>query len=652
MKLASRTSLFSAAVVSLLALVLAGLAVLQYRWSGQVSEAEHVRMRAGLETSIRHFREDFRRELSHLCAAFQPDRDALRNPGWDWVATRHQDWLRAAPRPELLAQVYVSEPPAESGQKLLWSRPDENVLEPVEWPSSLENLRVHLRASLQANLQATPRADPRADLRAAVTGPARRPGPPSRPEVRFGGCGLLSAGPALIIPLLRPRDAGLPAGRLARRAGLRRPRGSLVLLLSMEVLQATVFPELVERHFLVSPENAYQVAIFEGPGLGKVVYQPDPDLSPDVFAKPDRRVPLVGFIREEFGRAGPRRGLPPARPPEPLASQDLDQRLLFNRGRFRPRGARAFWGAVYSPPNDAQRWELAVRHPGGSLEAAVAGVRRRNLTLSFGVLLLLAASMAIIIVSTQRAQRLAKLQMDFVAGISHELRTPLAVIGSAAANLADGVVKSPEQVREYGSLIRSEGRRLTGMVEQTLQFSASQASGHHYRLRRTPPADVLDEALRQAQSMIQEADFEIDRRIDDHLPEVKVDPAALSQCIQNLLSNAIKYAGPVRWAGLRAETGRAANGSPEVRISVEDKGAGIDASELSRIFDPFFRGTSATSRRIHGTGLGLSLVRETLKAMGGEISVKSSPGQGSTFTIHLPVAAESSSLEPAPATEV
>ena len=636
MKLASRHSLFSAAVVSLLALVLAGLAVLQYRWSGQVSEAEHVRMRAGLETSIRHFREDFRRELSHLCAAFQADRDALRNPGWDWVATRHQDWLRAAPRPELLAQVYVWEPLAESGQKLLRSRPDENILEPVEWPSSLENLRASLRAG----------------LRAAVTGPARRPGPPTRPEVRFGGCGLLSAGPALIIPLVRPADPGLPAGRRARRAGLRRPRGSLVLLLSIEVLQATVFPQLVERHFLVSPENAYQVAIFEGPGLGKVVYQPDPDLSPDVFAKPDRRVPLVGFIREEFGRAGPRRGPPPEGPPEPLASQDPDLRLLFGRGGFRPRGARAFWGAVYSPPNDTQRWELAVRHPGGSLEAAVAGVRRRNLTLSFGVLLLLGASMAIIIVSTQRAQRLAKLQMDFVAGISHELRTPLAVIGSAAANLADGVVKSPEQVREYGSLIRTEGRRLTGIVEQTLQFAASQASGNHYQLRRTRLADVVDEALRQAQGMIEEADFEIDRRIDDHLPEVKVDPAALSQCIQNLLSNAIKYAGPVRWAGLRAETGRAADGSPEVRVSVEDKGAGIDASELSRIFDPFFRGTSATSRQIHGTGLGLSLVRETLKAMGGEISVKSSPGRGSTFTIHLPVAAEVSSLEPPPATEV
>ena len=133
---------------------------------------------------------------------------------------------------------------------------------------------------------------------------------------------------------------------------------------------------------------------------------------------------------------------------------------------------------------------------------------------------------------------------------------------------------------------------------------------------------------------------------------MKVDPAALSQCIQNLLSNAIKYAGPVRWVGLRAETGRAADGSPEVRISVEDKGAGIDASELSRIFDPFFRGTSATSRQIHGTGLGLSLVREMLEAMGGEISVKSSPGRGSTFTIHLPAAAELSSLERPSATEV
>ena len=101
----------------------------------------------------------------------------------------------------------------------------------------------------------------------------------------------------------------------------------------------------------------------------------------------------------------------------------------------------------------------------------VAADRRRNLLLSFGVLLLLAVSMALIIVSTQRARRLARLQMEFVAGVSHELRTPVAVICSAADNLAEGFVGAKDQVKEYGALIRNEGRRLAGMIEQILRFA-------------------------------------------------------------------------------------------------------------------------------------------------------------------------------------
>jgi signal transduction histidine kinase len=128
-------------------------------------------------------------------------------------------------------------------------------------------------------------------------------------------------------------------------------------------------------------------------------------------------------------------------------------------------------------------WILAVKHRLGSLEEAVDSQRRRNLAISFGILILLAGSMAMIMVSTQRAQRLAKLQMDFVAGVSHELRTPLAVIVSAGDNLAEGVVGDAEQVKQYGALVRDEGRRLAAMVEQTLSFAAGGAHFRQLRLR-------------------------------------------------------------------------------------------------------------------------------------------------------------------------
>ena len=130
------------------------------------------------------------------------------------------------------------------------------------------------------------------------------------------------------------------------------------------------------------------------------------------------------------------------------------------------------------------RWRLLVKHPAGSLEAAVDAARRRNVLISSGILGLLAASMVMLVVSTRRAQQLARQQMEFVAAVSHELRTPLAVVRSAADNLADGVVHDEEQVRQYGALVRSEGRRLTEMVEQILDMRGSIRASARSRPRR------------------------------------------------------------------------------------------------------------------------------------------------------------------------
>jgi signal transduction histidine kinase len=112
-----------------------------------------------------------------------------------------------------------------------------------------------------------------------------------------------------------------------------------------------------------------------------------------------------------------------------------------------------------------------VQHEGGSLEAAVAAVRRRNLGISFGILLLLTISVVLLTMSSRREQRLARQQMEFVAGVSHEPRTPVAVIRSAAENLAQGVVASGERVKRYGETIEAEARRLGDMVERGLQYA-------------------------------------------------------------------------------------------------------------------------------------------------------------------------------------
>ena len=124
----------------------------------------------------------------------------------------------------------------------------------------------------------------------------------------------------------------------------------------------------------------------------------------------------------------------------------------------------------------AGRWQLRLSHRAGSVDAAVGRARNRNLLVSSTVLLLLAVSFGLMVVATRRAQRLAAQQVEFVAGVTHELRTPLAVIRSAGENLADGVVESPEDVRQYGALITGEGRKLGAMVERVMDYAGMQGS--------------------------------------------------------------------------------------------------------------------------------------------------------------------------------
>jgi signal transduction histidine kinase len=116
---------------------------------------------------------------------------------------------------------------------------------------------------------------------------------------------------------------------------------------------------------------------------------------------------------------------------------------------------------------------------------------------------------------------------------------------------------------------------------------------------------------------------------------VLADADSLDRSIRNLLGNAMKYGGPERWIGIRARLAEGSQG--EVEITVQDRGIGIPAAELSSIFKPFYRGKAALAAQIHGNGLGLSLVKHFVEAAGGKITVKSSPEGGSSFTIHLPV---------------
>ena len=113
------------------------------------------------------------------------------------------------------------------------------------------------------------------------------------------------------------------------------------------------------------------------------------------------------------------------------------------------------------------------------------------------------------------------------------------------------------------------------------------------------------------------------------------DRLALSQYLQNLITNALKYGRDQHWIGIRTRVTGGDNGTREVQVSVSDRGVGIDPVDLPHIFEPFYRSASAAAARIHGTGLGLSLAQRIAEAMGGRLTVASTLGHGSTFTLHL-----------------
>ncbi len=606
MKQRPKPFFISLAVVTALGAVLVVLAVLQYQWSTQVAEADRERLQTTLQTAMNQFREDLHRELANVGSAFEVGQVDGAKQAESLFAERYVNWERSATHRALIANVYFWENSRTSHAGLFRLDSQTGRFEAMACPAQLAELCARLNRE-----------------------PGRGPGefgPPVLPLV----WSLHTEIPALIHPVL-----GTTANSDNRLTAILHPAGYVVIELSRDFLNKELFPELARRYFGGPHGLVYQVAVAETSRPGKVMYLSDAVPSQRIFASADGRIELFG----------PRYRRPSPPGTEGVARRELgfrleggaSRRMLFERHHALTGPPRGFAPLLVVPDVASAGWELVVRHRAGSLGEAVAGMRRRNLGLSFGVLLVLAAGMVLIVVWTQRAQKLAKLQMDFVTGVSHELRTPVSVICSAAENLADGVVETASQVKQYGALIRNEGRRLREMVEQILLFASGQERRLALDSRPVDIREVIDSTLVEAENLIDASGFVVEKQVSSNLPPVMADPAALSQCLRNLITNALKYGSANRWMAVLARAGDGPQGE-EIQITVRDRGQGIDPEDLPHVFEPFYRGSAARSSQVHGTGLGLSLVKEITEALGGRLTVMSTPGEGSSFTLHLPVA--------------
>jgi len=368
-------------------------------------------------------------------------------------------------------------------------------------------------------------------------------------------------------------------------------------VLNRGYLERQYLPDLIDRYFGAAGQRSFVVSVRTAQSPYQIIYLSDTK-SPIVSSSTDAAVNLFDLVGEEARR----RGHPPLQ-----ASAAGEQ------------------------------WQLVAQHPAGSLEEAVSSWRWRNLAISLGLLAILAGSMALILSGARRSKALAKMQMEFVAGVSHELCTPLAVINTAAENLADGVVENTEQMREYGGLIRGQGRRLERLVDEVLLFTAGRFGLSGYDLEPVEVAPILAQGLATSEANLREGGFKVAKEVDEKLPLIMADTTAAITCVENLVNNAMKYSNSSKWIAIRAVQS-SGDSKPGVCIRVEDKGIGIASSDLAHIFEPFYRVQSVRDNQIRGVGLGLYLVKRMMEDMGGRVSVRSELGRGTEVVLHFPAA--------------
>jgi len=293
-------------------------------------------------------------------------------------------------------------------------------------------------------------------------------------------------------------------------------------------------------------------------------------------------------------------------------------------------------------PTTLYDWRLQVS-PSASEELAARVQSRKTLELLFVTLscVVIVAGVATILFAVQKERRLNALKSEFIANVSHELKTPLALVRMFAEMLQTGRVASEAKRQEYLEIIVGESERLSGLIENVLDFAKVERGKGAYELLEGHVGDVVARAVQVLRYRAERDEVRLELEIDDALPPVRIDERAIQLAVINLIDNALKYAAKtgtdsnVVTISVRREAGA-------IAVRIIDRGPGVAAEDRERIFERFVRGKTSASDGstpgARGSGIGLALVKHIADSHGGRAWVEPGAERGSAFVVTIPIA--------------